>query len=259
MRADRPPLHLVLGDAAAALLFLAASRHGVPGEVHCIADDLGHGPLHDGVARMKYMRRCYQSSFEWTHTGTDAFADWRALSARLERQVRDVVVWRAANVSETVLLAMACWRLRETIGRLAVVTLPDGRHAGTRSPAELAALFAGVRPLSSRQRAEWAARFEALRDDDGVRRRWLGRRVVTAPETAFDGLVEQACGPDWQAAARVVANAMGAADPRDGLSDVFVASRLMALIRAGSIAADRSPRRLRDYRVRLATRAAGSG
>lgn len=253
------PLHVVLGDHAAAQLRLAVRRHGMPGEVHCIPDDLGHGPLHDGAARIAYMRRCFAGSFAWTHTATDAFAAWYHLSTKLVRKPRDVVVWRAANASESVLLAMACWRLRNSPGRLRVVTLPDGHHAGTRTPAELVALLASARPLAPRQRAAWAARFEALRDDGGVRRGWVGRRVATVPVSAFDELVTRACSTDWRPAGRVVRTAMGRANPRDGLSDVFLASRLQALIASGHVEADRSAKTLRDYRVRLATRAAGSG
>lgn len=245
------PLHLVLGDSAAETLRHAISQHSLPGEVHFIPDDLGHGPLHDGVVRVQHMRQCYEGCADWTHTGTDAFAAWRGLATSLAHTARDVAVWRGENVSETVLLAMACWWLREFSGGVLLVELPGGRHAGTHSAAALAGLFPAARVLDTGERKRLSAMFEAMRDDDGLRRRWVAGAVATVPISWFDDLVIAACTPSWQKAARVVGTAMGAADPRDGLSDIFVCSRLQALIADGRVETDRPPVRMREYNVRL--------
>ena len=253
-----PPLHLVLGDYGAALLRQDLAGFGLPGQVHCICDDLGHGPLDDGVARVVYMRACYQGCLPWTHTCTDAFAAWRELAGLLApepgRAARDLIVWRGRNVSETVLLAMACWWLRDHPSPIRVVSMPPradgGTHLGTHARGEVARLVPTARTLTGTARAALAAQLEALRDEGGLRRRWVDEHVVSVPIDAFDDLLIAACTSEWQPAARVVGTAMGRADRRDGLSDVFLCSRLQALLAAGLLEADRLPTVLDAYAVR---------
>lgn len=247
MKQVRAPVHLVLGDHAAGVLRAALGPSAL---LHTIPDDLGHGPLHDGAARLAWMRECHEGCFAWTHTETDAFAAWHALTAMLGEAPRDVVVWRAHNVSETVLLAMACWWLRDAGLRMLLVEPADGRHTGRHTEAELVALAASAHVLPDQKRAELAGLFERLRDDGGVRRAWRDGGVVTVPVAAFDELLIAVVGAQLTPARRVVADAMRIADPRDGLSDVFLGSRLMALIRDGRIEADRQPASLRDFAVR---------
>ena len=163
----------------------------------------------------------------------------------------DVVIWRADNVSEFVLAAMACWWLRDAGTQLLVSELPDGRHVGTHTPSALAALWQSARPLSAAECAGLAADFEAFRSDGGARRRWLDGRVVSAPLSVFDDLLASACTHAWEPAIHVVGKAMTSADRRDGLSDIFLGSRLVALIGAGAIEADHPPTRLRDFAIRL--------
>ncbi len=249
-------LHLVLGDNAAAVLGQALKHHALPGRVHCIPDDLGHGPLDDGVARVAYMRRCFEGGFDWTHTTTvDAFDAWRALERALRETTADLFVWRGANTTETILLMMACAWLRDVPCEISVVEMPDTAtghtHVGTRLPEELAKCFSLARRVSPEKRAACAGEFERLKADPGLRRRWLDGRVVAVPLSSFDDLLIRACSKDWQSAALVVSRAMGNANPRDALADVFLSSRLQALIAAGRIETDTPPRFLRDYRVRL--------
>lgn len=246
-----PPLNLVLGDCAAAALRQAASDHGLVGAIHTIPDDLGHGPLDDGAPRLAYMRACFVGCAEWTDAGTDAFAAWDALEAALRAKPRDVLVWRARNVSETVLLAMACWRLRQMTCRVLVVEPPGGRHTSLHAPDALARMQSSMRAICDRERADLAATFERLRDDGGVRRQWINGNVETVPASAFDQLMLDAVPAEWEPAARVVGRAMSRADHRDGLSDIFLCSRLQALIAASRVEADRKPTSMPEYSVRL--------
>jgi hypothetical protein len=242
--------NLVLGYCGAGIMRLAARHHGLVGDVHVIPDDLGHGPLDDGVARLAYMRRCFAGCADWTRSETDAFASWHELTAGVEAVPRDLVVWRGENVSETVLLAMACWWLRNARCRLLVAELPDGRHIGTFSADDLSRLQASRRALHAAEIDALATRYERLRAGGGIRRKWAGDTVVDVPASAFDHLLLSATDATFAPAVRVIAEAMTAADPRDGLSDIFLCSRLLALIAQGLVEADRPPRLMRDYAVR---------
>jgi len=244
------PLHLLLGDCGAGILGRAAGEYGLTGDVHVIPDDLGHGPLEDGAKRLAYMRRCYDGFDEWRHGTADPFDGWRGLVAQVTSSPREVVVWRGRNVSESVLLAMACHRLAGVAMPMSVVDLPDGRHVGTFQADEVAALAVQARPLDDQQRQVQAAMFERLRDEGTLRRRWRDGRVVGVPIEDFDGLLVASTRMEWQPALDVVVAAMRAADPRDGLSDLFLSSRLKELISQGVIEAERPAARLQDYAVR---------
>ena len=136
----------------------------MPGGVHPIPDDLSHGPLADGRARLDYMRACFRGYDDWTFAATDAFAPWRELTRLLDDTGhRPVLLWSGDNVSEASFLAMACWWLAGRSLPLLHVHIPpsDGRrHVATRTPAELAGLFADRRLLSGDERGRLA---EALR------------------------------------------------------------------------------------------------
>jgi hypothetical protein len=111
-------LHLALGDASAGALRAACEAHGLAGTVHVITDDLSHGPLHDGKARLDYLRSSFAGYEQWRTQSRDAFACWDELGARLQAAASDgaaagveLAVWAGDNGSEAVLLAMACQRL----------------------------------------------------------------------------------------------------------------------------------------------------
>lgn len=250
MTPARSILHLVLGGHGAGLLRSALGEHGLPGEVHCIHDDLGHGPLHDGAARIAYMRACYVGFDEWTHTGTDAFAEWRTLEDEVRREEHQVAIWAAQNASEGVLLAMACWRLRDSGVVIQVVEPANGRHIGRHSTSELAALWPAARTLGRSERLTQAHLFEQLRDAPGQRRRWAGNRIEAVGASAFDHLLKAEITAQWRPAADAVRSAMRRCEPRDGVSDLYLAWRLNHLIGRGEAETDRLPLRLSDYAVR---------
>ncbi len=61
----------------------------MPGSGLGIPDDLSHGPLDDGRARIDYMRDCFRGYDDWNLDVTDAFAPWRALIARIDEARAD--------------------------------------------------------------------------------------------------------------------------------------------------------------------------
>jgi hypothetical protein len=248
-----PPLHVALGDHAADLLAIACHLHGLPGEVLAIPDDLSHGPLHDGEARVAWMRACYAGGFEWTAPTDDAFVPWRALEARLLAEPGPVALWGGDNASEGTFVAMACARLRGRAPSLLRVTLPAGSrtHVGRFDPAELAAAFErGARTMTADEIDAAAANFEALRDEGAPRRVWNDGALRGAPADVFDALLLAACDDAWRPAARVVGDAMARCDPRQSVSDVWLNARLQAAIDAGRVETDGPRTTLRAYAVR---------
>lgn len=229
-------------------------HHGLPGSVRAIPDDLSHGPLGDGVARIEWMHRCYAGCFAWTTPLDDAFEPWAAAEASLRARPRPLVLWGGATVAEAVFVAMACARLGTLAAPLRRVRPPtEGARVavGTFDAAELAASYAhatvDVDPAECHAQA---ARFVALCADPSPRRVLRDGVPVGAPAEVFDGTLLDACGETWAPAAQAVAVAMGRCDPRDAVSDVWLGWRLQVAIDAGRVEA-RGPRTgLRDFEVR---------
>lgn len=256
-------LHLALGDSAAGCLRAACRTHGMPGSVVGIPDDLSHGPLDDGRARLAYMRACFRGYDDWPFDITDAFAPWQGMIERLNaEQTEAVLVWSGDNVSEGSFIAMACWWLRARPERILRVTMADaaGRcHVATHAPAELADRFSARRLLTDTERATLAQDFTRIRDQTGLLRCWEDGRLIGVPIDCYDQVLLDACAPTWTPAPRVVGTAMSRCGQRNAMSDLFFASRLQVLIDAGSLQADGPRRRLRDYAVRLAPVCPGNG
>lgn len=249
-------LHLALGDHAARLLDAATRHYGLPGDVRAIPDDLSHGPLDDGVARLDWMRRCYEGCFAWSPPVDDAFEPWRTAEASLHVRPRPLVLWGGATVAEAVFVAMACARLGAPGVTLRRVQPPsDGARVaiGSFDAAELAASFShAATDLDAAACAAQAARFRALCADPSPRRVLRDGVPVGAPAEVFDDVLLGACDDDWQSAAKVVGTAMGRCDPHQSVSDVWLGWRLQAAIDAHRLEADGPRTGLRDFAVRLA-------
>ena len=252
----RNPLHIALGDSSEGSLRVACRAHGMPGAAFGIPDDLSHGPLDDGRARIDYLRERFRGYDDCYLDVADAFAPWRSMITRLDEASADaVVIWSGDNVSEATFLSMACWWLGNRPERVLLVGMPgtDGRHyVAIHTPAELAELFSSARELTDTERAILAADFLRIRGETGLLRRWEEGRILGVPMDRYDPLLLASCPPTWTPAPRVVGTAMSRCDGHNLMSDLFFSSRLQLLIDAGGIEADGSRDRLREYRVRLA-------
>jgi len=204
----RNPLHIALGDSSEGCLRAACRAHGLPGTALGIPDDLSHGPLDDGRARIDYMRDCFRGYDDWYLDVTDAFAPWRTTIARIdEARVDAVVIWSGDSASEATFLTMACWWLGNRSERVLRVAIPgtDGRHSvAIHKPAELADLFASARELTDTERAVLAADFLRIRGETGLLRRWEEGRVLGVSIDRYDPLLLECCTTRWTPAARVV-------------------------------------------------------
>lgn len=92
----------------------------MPGAALGIPDDLSHGPIDDGRARIDYMRERFRGYDDWYLDVADAFAPWQAMIARLdEASAESVVIWSGDNAAEATFLSMACWWLGCPSGKAA--------------------------------------------------------------------------------------------------------------------------------------------
>jgi hypothetical protein len=255
-------LHLAAGDSAAGCVRAAGAliSPGIQQAVINMQDDLGCGPLDDGVARAEYWRACYRAFGDWEYDMVDTFATWVTLDERLDRDRYDaVVVWAGENVSEATFLAMACHRLAGRPEQIVHVAVP-GKHGrnyvAVHAPEELSTFFESHefrRRLSDATRVALAKDFARIRDETGLLRRWQQGKVIGIPVDHYDGLLLEACSAEWAPAARVIGVAMGHCDPANSLSDLFFNTRLQALIAAGKIQADGPQSSIRHYAVRCAS------
>jgi hypothetical protein len=247
-------LHLTLGDNAAARLRASCRSQGLPGAVIAIPDDLSHGPLDDGRARIDYMRACFRGYDDRRFDGTDAFAPWSAMAQRLVTDGPvDVLIWSGSNVSESTFLAMACWWLRDYRERVLRATPAprEGRDlVSNLTPAEIAGLSESRQVMTDEERARLAEDFLRIRDRTGLLRRWENGLIAGIPIDRYDLLLTESCPLSWTPAARVVGAAMNRCGPRNPMSDLFFSSRLQVLIETGRVEADGPRHRLGDYRVR---------
>lgn len=248
-------IHLVLGDVAAGILGDACHRHGLADEVIGIPDDLTHGPLHDGVERIAYMKACFRGYDVWDLDVSDAFAPWRALQQRLGTASGSAItLWCGANVADHVFLRLACWWLRGFEGTISVVDVPacNGVHyVGANTAERLAGLAGHASLLGETKRAGLAAAFDVVRNRPERLRRLEDGHLTFVPDGYYDTCVLRACEDRWLPAARVVGRAMQqCSDGHNRLSDLLLSSRLQQLVRAARVEYDGDGRRLGTYRVR---------
>lgn len=258
-------MHLVASHSAAGSLRVAIRAFGLPGKVFCIMDALDLGPLSDGRKRVAFWRSLMAPGYsdepaspEWE----DAFAPWYALRRCIaDEKPRRLLVWVSESGADYVLLRMAChWLAAEDVA-LWRVPVPPYRvpippygeyHAVAAHPPEALATFApravAIAPAQLTAMAEEygriVARPELLRESDAH------GRLLFKSITAHDDFIWSRCPIEWTPAAWAVGQAMGESDPRNSLSDMFVASRLQHLIATGLVEADGPRKTLRDYLVR---------
>jgi hypothetical protein len=252
-------LHIAQGDTACGLLRQITRSFGVPGDLDCIRDDLSHGPLADGRARMAYMKACcraFRAEYDPDPTVDDADGQWEALVRRVERMNPDsVVVWHADTAADYVFVRMAAHWLRICDVQIGLVDVPPrgcDHGAAIYTPAQLAEFWTRFRAVSREERESLAAEFSSIQARPEPLRRYDGKALTFLPVDAYDGRILSVIGDDWLPAVRVIADLWaGWKDGRNWPSDIFIASRLAALIETGRVQAQGDRSSIQARRVRL--------
>lgn len=249
------PLHLVQGDHAGERLRAACQRFGLPGRVRVIGEDLSHGPLDDGVARIAYMRQCYLGFAPWGFRRSDAFSPWRRLARLAAAGADQVVVWYSDSVADRVFLAMACRWLADADVCLAAAHVPptNGRPGvGVATPEALATLFDQAAELAADERANLVRDFDRISAPGILLRRLAEGALQPIPLESYDSFLRDAVDTAWQPAPRLVAAAMARCDVHNRMTDLFFSSRLRRLIAGGEIEVRGEQRHIADSFVRSA-------
>jgi hypothetical protein len=253
-----PVLHIAQGDTAAGLLLQGVRSFGLPGGVHRLREDLSHGPLGDGRARMTYMKaccRCLDQDFDPDPGVDDTDRQWQVLRERVgSDRPGAVAVWHSGSAADYVFLRMAAAWLKGAGAPLCMVEVPPrGSDHGVAiyNTAQLAPMFGDRRMMLDAEVEALSRAFAAIRDRPEPLRRYDGVQLEFLPIEGYDEHVLKAVGNGWSPAVRVIADVwQGWRDGRNWLTDVFIAARLSALIEAGRLEAEGDRSRIQAYRVR---------
>ena len=255
-----PFLHVAQGDTAAGLLQQATRTLGVPGSAHSIREDLSHGPLADGRARMAYMKaccRCLDQDYDPDPGVGDTDRQWRSLRERVGRERPGAVaVWHSGSGADYVFLRMAASWLEGAGAPLCAVAVPprgSDHGVGIYDAGRLAPMFEQRRELAEAEVQLLAREFAAIRDRPEPLRRYDGVKLRFLPIDAYDARILECVRGDWGRAILVIADLWKDwEDGRNWLSDVFIAARLRTLIDAGRVEVRGDRSSLRGCEVRRA-------
>lgn len=247
-------LHIVLGDSAGETLREAIATRGLPGTVLVIPDDLSNGPLHDGRARSAYWRMIGAGD----DVPDDVFAVWDGLQESIATNPQRMpVIWSTDAVSDSVLLRMAVWRLRDFPGAIAsvnVTRLSRQCGLGIHEVDELKRAFDGhLIVVDAVERKRLEAEFLALRDADaGLRLHASSGGILNVTADRLDRWLLSFVGDDWTRPAWVLGCCLARGDEHDRIGDSFYEWRIFELIRAGKLEAEGDLSDRRQYRIRRA-------
>lgn len=248
-------LHIVLGDSAAGTLHEACRTLGLPGKVHSIADELSHGPLHDGRARSVYFKTQIYGHIPDVGIPDDVFRDWGVLEEFIRSRAFDAItIWSSFAISDAIFLRMACARLRAFDGAVDSVNTSEGpwHGVGTNNPEQLTAHFRHRTALNPDDRAGLAKEFDVIVARGDLLRLVDGDRIVSASSDHFDAYVLSFANPEWERAVRIIGNCLGHREDENMIGDAFFEWRLRALIQGGKLEAQGDLSHMRGYQVRLA-------
>lgn len=252
---NRADLHIVLGDSPAGSLREACTQLGLGGEVHPVADELSHGPLHDGRARAAYFRTEIYGRFPDAGLPDDVFYDWSSMSRILENGLHDAIaIWHSDAISDAIFLRMACSRLRDFAGTILSINTSEGRAwhgVGINSPEQLAAHFEHRSAIDVDQRYALADQFAEIVARRDLLRIWQHGSIATANKDYYDSYVMSFISPEWLPAIRIIGLCLGHRLDENMMGDAFFEWRLQKLIDGGSVEADGDRTSMRTYRVRL--------
>lgn len=262
-------IHLVASSSAAGSLRVATLELGLPGEPFCIRDDLSLGPLTDGHERAAFwhalaaearepeLHGVFGDSDEHGFDTGDAFAPWQHLVRRLGHgALSRILIWTSGSGADHVLLRMACHWLGGAGVQLAQVHVPareDYHSVSVHPPEALVGFVSSTTPIEAAQVRVLADQYEAIARRPEMRREVDAQgRLEFKDISAHDEFIVECSPPEWTRAARVVGDVMSRCDPRNGLGDILVISRLRHLIAAGRIEADQVDRSIRSFNIRKA-------
>jgi hypothetical protein len=220
-------IHLSNGDVAAESLRAALRDAGRDDRVHALPDDLAVGPLR-GIDDAPDVRAVFWDRVS-TDTKRDFLREFREQAAALENIARgeaNLVVWHGESAADQLMLRRVCYHLRNSPQRLNEVRLSTcdftdpGAWAHSRkdratsvgmfAPAVLQARLPDAAPISVLRISRLALEWQEAKYANGETRRWRDNTFTTGSFADLDALILEHITENWQPAARVAAELMGA-------------------------------------------------
>lgn len=264
-----PILHIMFSLSAEADLRRALAQVGRDDEIATMWDDLSYGPINppatDIRTRWIETQLGYDGVDEW---GESAEAFWStAFSGN-----RDRIVWMSSRATqEKAGFLEFVWRLGDTPCHFvdaAEITIErhrkdgesiSGWHplgSGEIPAAEFAKnrLWELARPLTTELRTEHRKKWEVLRSENAALRVIDAElNLISAPITYFDRRLLSAAKAGWQKSARIVGEVLVSFIDENlfQVGDLFLASRVRALVEAGQLEGRGDLSQIRYSEVRL--------
>ncbi len=236
--------HILFSTAAAGMLYGLLAAEGSADAVIALEDNLAIGPP----------ATAWEERFDWL-VGQGridpAIAVMIAMSgddfrAKCDAAEGDLLVWLMPH-SARERAGLAAWLDRSGARPAAVLDAGAAAHEGyppdhppltlgELTPGHMAALLAGARAGGTSALQPDGGRWAALVREGGALRVLRAGELVSAPADFFDALLIRACAADWRPVASILGDAMILAyRERHDVDDIFLVSRLFALVAAGAL------------------------
>ena len=260
-------LHIAPGDSAGGSLLRAVRDAGRDDEVLRFRDDLSCGPIDpdEPSTRAAWWEQFHDESGVAAHLGEF----WERVTGTDDR----LVVWFGRHSARELAFFLAWtdrlggrpYQIIDVTGRRLPFRRRDGSTGLSRpvqsvaivQPDAVGSLLGQENPITARDRDESRQRWQRLRSENAAFRIVTETGLASAPIDYFDPLLLAQATPEWQAVARIVANAIGYnSEPYLQVHELMLQARLVALVDQGRLLADGDPWNM-SGRVRLSPASKG--
>jgi hypothetical protein len=236
-------------------------------QVVALADNFSYGPVNpaDASSRMRWVYDFGDYDDADIDQDVNEIEDfWRQALSPCHR----LVAWvsRRSTADYAGFLEWL-WRLGDgeayvvDVTELHIMSRRDGRRQRVTGTGEITAaemvgqgLLDAGRPIAAAQRVRDRARWSALRTENAPLRVFVNGELSSAPLSFYDDRLLAAAAPEWQEAAKLLVNVMGAPSvdaERNEVSDLVLWVRLRALVAGGQLASRGDLLAPRSTEVRL--------
>lgn len=246
-------VHVVYGDSAAGSLKHYLKTNDSKDEIYAVRDELSVGPLADISQRTSFINKLYQQTApgEFNEGDCKDIANFHVESWPQAEDFsgKKVVLWHSPNAPEQLTICLAANVLENS--DLCEIALTNHRATAEYAPEELGSYLGTEQRMSDQRKTELVQTWQQHVEENTPIRIWNGTAIEGVSETHYDKLLIQSCTDEYQPAARVVGDVLGATD--QVVSDTFITHRLHELITQQKIEYRGTLDSLRTFEVRLAT------
>jgi hypothetical protein len=170
----------------------------------------------------------------------DAYLEWDAIRKTIAESTPDrVLIWTSDSGADHVFLRMAAHFLRDAQSPLWLAHVDTGDHfcaVGSISGEVLLSFLPAATRIDAATVSRYDAEFETMAGIPMPLRMATADGKLTYHDLSFfDDAIVGYCSPEWRRVALVVGNTMGHADNLNPPGDILIFSRLLHLVRTGTL------------------------